>query len=279
MIEAITSSRTSCRLPVPSIRATKFMLSLIVVMMGVDAYYTRPGSSAAPVPSRENLHGADRQEAALGALRFFLPFPNSNGRSCATCHRVEDNFGLTPATVEARYQSLQARRRRDPNADDPLFRSIDADDFDQDFTTLRTKALVRVILPLPPNVKLADDPSATTVAVWRSVPTVVNSAITAPYQFDGRLGALEDQALSALRAHSKITGDPTPKALSQIASFQRSLFSSKGVWELAMALKSGATPHNPDPPLNDLEKQGKVTLHIQRIMAPPTGAGGDLRRL
>jgi cytochrome c peroxidase len=284
MIEAIISSRTTYRPPVPSIRAIKFVLSLIVVMMGVDAYYTRPGSSAAPVPSRENLkpgaeldakhdgilreieghglrlHGADRQEAALGALRFFLPFPNSNGRSCATCHRVEDNFGLTPATVEARYQSLQARRRRDPNADDPLFRSIDADDFDQDFTTLRTKALVRVVLPLPLNVKLADDPSATTVAVWRSVPTVVNTAVTAPYQFDGRLVVLEDQALSALRAHSEITGDPTSKALSQIASFQRSLFTSKGVWELAMALKAGATPPDPEPPLNDLEKQGKTTF-------------------
>lgn len=103
---------------------------------------------------------------------------------------------------------LQARRKRDPDADDPLFRSIDADDFDQDFTTLRTKALVRVVLPLPSNVKLADDPSARIVAVWRAVPTVVNAGITAPYQYDGRLETLEDQALSAMLAHSEITIDP-----------------------------------------------------------------------
>jgi len=68
-----------------------------------------------------------------------------------------------------------------------------------------SKALVRVVLPLPPNVKLADDPLATTVAVWRVVPTVVNAGLTAPYQADGRLGTLEDQALSAMHAHSEIT--------------------------------------------------------------------------
>ena len=55
-----------------------------------------------------------------------------NGRSCATCHRPEDSFGLTPATVEARYQSLAERAAgSDPAADDPLFRSIDADDFER----------------------------------------------------------------------------------------------------------------------------------------------------
>jgi hypothetical protein len=69
-----------------------------------------------------------------GRTIYYLPVLSVRaikyGRSCATRHRPEDNFGPTPATVEARYQALQARRRIDPNADDPLFRSIDADDFD-----------------------------------------------------------------------------------------------------------------------------------------------------
>jgi hypothetical protein len=106
-------------------------------------------------------HQASCSTAALDAIEFFRPHKTGNGRSCATCHRPEDNFALTPATVEARYQAWQARRRHDSSADDPLFRSIDADDFDQDFTTLRTKALVRVALPLAANVKLEDDPTAT----------------------------------------------------------------------------------------------------------------------
>jgi hypothetical protein len=48
------------------------------------------------------------------ALEFFKPHKSGNGRTCATCHRPEDNFALTPATVEARYQALQARRKTDP---------------------------------------------------------------------------------------------------------------------------------------------------------------------
>jgi len=198
--------------------------------------------------------------ALKDAFEFFKPHKSGNGRSCATCHRPEDNFGLTPATVEARYQALQVRRERDPDADDPLFRSIDADDFDQDFTTLRTKALVRVVLPLPSNVKLADDPSARIVAVWRAVPTVVNAGITAPYQYDGRLETLEDQALSAMLAHSEITIDPKDKILTRLAGFQQHVFSSKGVRKLARALESGSPPPDPDPKLNELEQRGKATF-------------------
>ena len=57
-------------------------------------------------------------------IAFFTPHKSGNGRSCATCHRPEDHFGLTPATVEARYQALKARRQYDPDADDPLFRDL-----------------------------------------------------------------------------------------------------------------------------------------------------------
>ena len=77
-----------------------------------------------------------------GALNFFLPFPGGNGRSCATCHVPDDGFSLSPTTVEARWQRLQSLRRLFPKADDPLFRSIDADDGKEDFTLLRTRALI-----------------------------------------------------------------------------------------------------------------------------------------
>lgn len=211
-------------------------------------------------PASNRSNGLVFDGAFKDALEFFRPHKSGNGRSCATCHRPEDNFGLTPATVEARYQALQERREKDLNADDPLFRSIDADDFDQDFTTLRTKALVRVVVPLPPNLRLADDPSAETVAVWRAVPTVVNAGITAPYQYDGRLETLEDQALSAMQAHSEVVNDPKDKILARLARFQQHVFSSKGVRRLARSLAAGAPPTDPDPPLTELERQGKATF-------------------
>ena len=73
----------------------------------------------------------------------------ANGRACATCHVPEDAFQLSPKTVERRHAALLAARERDPQADDPLFRPIDADDFRtngaaaDDYSNLR-RGLVRV---------------------------------------------------------------------------------------------------------------------------------------
>ena len=93
---------------------------------------------------------------------------------------------------------------------------IDADDFRihganaSDFTTLRRNGLIRIVLPLPPNVRLIDPatnaPSAeTSVDVWRAVPSVNNVALTGPdghvfvargpnsgggYQLDARITTL-----------------------------------------------------------------------------------------
>ena len=77
-----------------------------------------------------------RQKVIRGAVNFSLLFPGGNGRSCATCHSREDGFSLSPSTVEARWQRMQQARRHDPNATDPLFRPIDADDGKEDFTLL-----------------------------------------------------------------------------------------------------------------------------------------------
>jgi hypothetical protein len=67
-----------------------------------------------------------------GLFAFFdrdLHGLDGNGRSCNDCHMVTEQFRLTPAAAESRYQLLQKRRRYNPHADDPLFRPLDADDF------------------------------------------------------------------------------------------------------------------------------------------------------
>src|SRR5881394_2612060 len=121
-----------------------------------------------------------------GSIAFFdrqLHGLEGNGRACADCHMAQDQFQLSPMSAEARFKRLEWRRQCDPKADDPLFRPIDADDFRtngnqaQDFSNLRQNGLVRVVMPLPPNIKLVDpltdQPSVeTTVDIWRAVPTV-----------------------------------------------------------------------------------------------------------
>ena len=225
-----------------------------------------------------------------GLFHFFdrnLHGLGGNGRSCGDCHMVTDRFQLSPANAERRFQFLQWRRQFDPNADDPLFRPIDADDFRtngedaSDFSNLRQNGLVRISFDLPASVKLIDPatnaPSAETfVDVWRSVPTVNDVKLTGPdgenpwprdpnrsggYQLDARVANLQDQALGALINHAQVQGAPPRQFLDDLHSFQRVLFTNGRVRALADAIDEGTTPlPDPDPPLNALEQQGKVVF-------------------
>lgn len=209
---------------------------------------------------------------------------NGNGRSCADCHMPIDRFQLSPASAEARFQLLQWLRKWDPDADDPLFRPIDADDFRingesaHDYGNLRQNGLVRVTFTLPPNVWLIDpetnQPSSEMFAdVWRAVPTVNDVKLTGSdgmnpwprgpndtggYQLDARFATLQEQANGALVNHAEIAGTPSQRLLDDLAAFQLTRFTNARVRALAEAVDEGTSPlPDPDPPLNALEQQGK----------------------
>ena len=122
-----------------------------------------------------------------------------NGRACADCHVPSEAFQLSPAIARARFEALLAKLSDNKNADDPLFRPVDADDFRvngdraTDFSNLVENGLVRVMMPLPPNVRLIDPATCATpdpvqctatdetfVDLWRAVMPVHNVAITGP---------------------------------------------------------------------------------------------------
>lgn len=247
--------------------------------------------------AHDGLCDGEPCDAVLRGLRDFFDRDlrplGGNGRSCADCHMATSSFQLSPADAEARFQRLQWQRSRNAQADDPLFRPIDADDFRtngsaaSDFSNLRQNGLIRVVLPLPPNIKLIDPatgtPSTETVAdVWRMVPSVNNARLTGPdggvawprdpnraggYQLDGRITTLQDQALGALVNHAEIQlppGDPLDylvTVLDDLNSFERVLFTNDRVRELADAVSAGVTPlPDPDPPLDALEQQGKTVF-------------------
>jgi cytochrome c peroxidase len=235
--------------------------------------------------------GRGRRPDPLAAARGFKAFTDhhleglgGNGRACSDCHMPTDRFQLSPESVETRYQLLQLRRQEDPDADDPLFRAIDADDFRvngenaADFSNLRENGLIRITFPLPANIRLIDPvtnaPSAETfVDVWRSVPTVNDVALTGPdvinpwfrgpnvfggYQLDGRAATLQEQARGALINHAKIQGEPPQRMLDELAAFEMVQFTNPRVRALSEAVSEGAdTLPDPDLPLNDLEQQGK----------------------
>jgi cytochrome c peroxidase len=249
-------------------------------------------TAAAPQPVHEDARcgGEPCDAVARGFRAFFdrrLEGLESNGRACADCHMAQDHFQLSPADVEERFQRLQRRRARHPDADDPLFRPIDADDFRtngdnaSDFSNLRQNGLVRITFPLPANIRLIDPltnaPSAETfVDVWRSVPTVNDVALTGPddvnpwprgpnafggYQLDARVETLQEQALGALTNHAQVQHAPPQQLLDDLSSFQRILFTNHRVRALADAVRTIDLPlPDPDPRLNEIEQAGKVVF-------------------
>jgi len=240
--------------------------------------------------STDRCGGENCAAVARGLIGFFdrrLHGLQGNGRSCADCHMASDNFQLSPASVEERFQFLQWRRRWNPRASDPLFLPIDADDFRtngalaNDFSNLRENGLIRVTIPLPANVRVIDPATnavstETSVDVWRAVPSVFDVKLTGPdgaipwprgpnptggYQLDGRKANLQEQALGALEAHAQISSPPTQRMLDDLAAFQNVLFSSPRARVLADAVRNGVSPlPDVDPPLSPLEAQGKVVF-------------------
>lgn len=209
-----------------------------------------------------------------------------NGRSCADCHMPSQGFQLSPEAARARFDALQENLEHNKNADDPLFRPVDADDFRLngesaiDYSNLLDNGLIRVTMPLPLNVKLIDpvtgQPSdETSVDLWRAVMPIPNVAITGPdnvspvwppgaprspimgqdpngpnrqggYQHDGRFGTLQEQARGALIGHAQVSVEPPLDMLDDLAAFEQTLFSSPSVEALADAINSLQTPF-PDP--------------------------------
>jgi cytochrome c peroxidase len=264
---------------------------LAASVAAAPAAFADPIAASSPVGFEHGTCSGEPCDAVFrGALRFLdrrLRGLDANGRSCADCHMLTDHFQLSPAAADARFKFLEWQRRWNPRADDPLFRPVDADDFHvngenaHDFSNLRQNGLVRITFPLPPTVQLIDPatnaPSAeTTVDVWRMVPSIENVALTGPdgvnpwfrgpnntggYQLDGRVATLQEQALGALLNHAQAEYLPSQQFLDDLASFQRTVFSSPRVRALAAAVVAGTTPlPSADPPLTALEQQGKVVF-------------------
>ena len=184
-----------------------------------------------------------------------------------------DSFQLSPASVEERFQLLQLRAAFNPEADDPLFRPIDADDFRtngdsaSDFSNLRQNGSSGSSFPLPPNMRLIDPatgaPSAERSSTcgarcrpsttWRSPgPDWCNPWFARPEpvrRLSARCARRDAAGTGARRADE-------PRRRSSMRrrsgcwtiwpSFQRVLFTQSRVRALSDAVARGAMPL-PDP--------------------------------
>jgi cytochrome c peroxidase len=134
-----------------------------------------------------------------------------NGRTCETCHSRSTGT-LSPEDVEERLIDQT----------DPLFLHDGLDDGVSGTSRIAEHATIRIVRPLPPNVRIAEDLSATSVVLLRGIPTTINTpALDPALMYDLRARTLADQALGAIHDHAQNTVEPSDDQLALIAEFQR----------------------------------------------------------
>jgi cytochrome c peroxidase len=122
-----------------------------------------------------------------------------NGRTCETCHSRKTGT-LSPDDVQERLRK---------NANDPLFIHDGLDEGVSGTSRIANHATVRIERPLPPNVRIAGDPSATSVVLLRGIPGTINTPALDPSPVHLRARTPSDQALEAIHDHAQNTLEPT----------------------------------------------------------------------
>ena len=186
-----------------------------------------------------------------------------NGRTCRTCHSKHRGT-LTLSDVQ---------RIIDKAKPDDALLIHDALDSDGAGTTrIQAHATIRLSIPLPPWLSLADDPGATHVTVFRGIPSTRNTPALDPVLLhDGRAPTLQEQALGAIHDHYQNGVEPTAAQLDAIAGFQRTdahFFSSDELEEFA----AGGPPPELPPGVTPAEKRGRA-FFVDVPFSPPSKEG------
>lgn len=185
-----------------------------------------------------------------------------NGRTCRTCHSAETGT-VSPRDAQQRFQL---------NPLDPLFVHDGSDDGQGNgVTRMTTNATVLMEIPLPLNVRLADDPTARTVILARGIPTTLNTPALDPVlMLDGRQPTLELQAAGAIHDHAQAAVEPTFEELQRIKEFQLTdaFFSSPELRDFAQGLDTPRLPKG----RTASEKRGR--LFFEQVAPDPTFKAG-----
>jgi hypothetical protein len=140
-------------------------------------------------------------------------------------------------------------------------------------TRVQAHRTIRLTIPLPPWVSMADDPGATHVTVFRGIPSPMNTPALDPIlNHDGRPAAVQEQALGAIHDHYQNTVEPTTAQLDAIAEFQRTnahFFSSDALKGFAAGV---FTPPELPPGITPAEQRGSTFL-VDAPFDPPSKNG------
>jgi hypothetical protein len=231
------------------------------VTLGVVIAFATVGGSDACLS--QGLGQAEPGIELKGKKLFERETFGGNGRTCRTCHSKRTGT-LTLADVQ---RIIAKAKPEDPFL---IHDALDADGVGT--TRVQTHATIRLSIPLPPWLSLADDPGATHVTVFRGIPSTRNTPALDPVLLhDGRAPSLQEQAVGAIHDHYQNTVEPTQEQLDAIAEFQRTdahFFSSD---ELEAFAAGGPPPELP-PGVTPAERRGR-TFFVDVPFTPPSKEG------
>lgn len=230
-----------------------------------------PTTTPRPVQPPINIPAANTVTTpnASGQLQSFSPsgpintngafFQNlgTNGRTCNSCHLVDQAWGMSAAQVQARFDASAGT--------DPLFRPVDGTNCPTDdvstlaartaaTTLIRTRGLIRIPRPIPAGAEFSlsavSDPHNCSVgglSLYRRPLPSTNVKFLSSVMWDGRestpgqslLENLKTQARNATSGHAEGSQSPTDAQLTQIAQFQLDLFTA----QISDAVAGSLTAH------------------------------------
>ena len=178
----------------------------------------------------------------------FFQSLGTNGRSCFTCHRPENGWTVSAASVRQRFAAS--------SGSDPIFRLVDGATCPTDkvktigdkrraYKLLIDKGLIRIGLAMPANAQFevtkVDDPySCTTnpatgltsktsgiVSVYRRPLPSTNLGFLTAIMWDGREPSLANQSIDATLGHAQAEQPPTSSQQEQIVEFETGIFTAQ----------------------------------------------------
>jgi cytochrome c peroxidase len=220
-----------------------------------------PGPQNPVVITTGNAAGQAQTLSLNGPLptttNAFFQSLGTNGRTCNTCHRVDQGWTVSASDVQARFDV--------DGGMDPIFNSFDGTNCPTDdvssvaartaaTTLLRTKGLIRIARPIPPNAEFSltavDDPyncSVNGLSMYRRPLPSTNLSFLSEIMWDGREttgpGAshfidLRTQATDATLGHAQAAKPPTDEQLDQIVGFEVTVFTAQSFDNAAGSLNA-----------------------------------------
>ena len=188
--------------------------------------------------------------ATITANNAFFQSLGTNGRSCFSCHRPQDEWSISAADATARFKATRGK--------DPIFTPSDGATNPTDdvssmeamktaYQLLLGQGLIRIARPMPSDELLQfsissvsdpygcntdatlglSSPTSGKVSIYRRPLPATNLKFDSTLMWDGREPNLDSQAIDATMIHAQSTAPLDDAELKQIVGFESGIFTAQ----------------------------------------------------